>query len=298
MIKTDSKAVKLAKKEVWVILAGSSMHCYKSPVEQTVLATIEVKGGKVEKVAGDPKKKKKAGIMLDINGAKYDIQCAGEEDRESWLLMLQEACSKDPVPPPSKEAVEKNKKLGRGARMKKAAGGKLAASGAGKAMTRKLADEETQLLLKNLKIVIVKDSNKKKADELENDIMKIAVKSFFLVDNKVVKGDAFLDVDAPIRKAFELIEKVWDKKERLSEEAANNAFKAIEGHLKQAEKVLTNILLPHLQPKSIQRIKTIFGYLASARFLKAIIMDDDLEDEVHELVQAMVRYTQVHHYKE
>jgi hypothetical protein len=36
-----------------------------------------------------------------------------------------------------------------------------------------------------------------------------------LVDNKVLPGDAFLEVDGPIRKAFELIVKVWDKKDRF-----------------------------------------------------------------------------------
>eukprot|EP00211_Chloroparvula_japonica_P008030 CAMPEP_0119129370 /NCGR_PEP_ID=MMETSP1310-20130426/7149_1 /TAXON_ID=464262 /ORGANISM="Genus nov. species nov., Strain RCC2339" /LENGTH=310 /DNA_ID=CAMNT_0007119789 /DNA_START=203 /DNA_END=1135 /DNA_ORIENTATION=+ len=297
MIKCDDKAVKLVKKELWVVQVGSSLHLYKSPVEAAPLQSLEIKGAEVAKL--DAKKKaKKSSLEMTVGKSRFEIACAGEEDRENWFAALTEASGKEPAPPPSKEAVEKSKKLGRGARMKKAAGGKLASSGAGKAMTRRLADEETQLLLKNLKIVIAKDSNKKKADEIENDIMKIAVKSFFLVDNKVVNGNVFLDVDGPIRRAFELIEKVWDKKERLSEEACTNAFKTIEGHLRKAEKVLTEILLPHLKPHSIQRIKGIFNYLGSARFLQQIIMDDELEDEVHELVQAMVRYTQVHHYKD
>mmetsp|Transcript_2491 Transcript_2491/g.3326 ORF Transcript_2491/g.3326 Transcript_2491/m.3326 type:complete len:193 (-) Transcript_2491:70-648(-) len=188
--------------------------------------------------------------------------------------------------------------MGRGARMKKAAGGKLAASGAGKAMTRKLADEETLTLLRNLKVVIKKDSDSKKADEIENDILKIAVKSFFLVDNKIIEGDAFLDVDGPIRKAFELIVKVWDKKDRTSPDSLKVAFNTIEGHLRKAEATLTKILLPHLQPKSISRVKNIFSYVGSARFLQNIMMDEELEDEVHELVKAIEYYTQFHHYKE
>ena len=43
-------------------------------------------------------------------------------------------------------------------------------------MIRRLADEETLGLLRNLKKVITKDSNAKNADEIESDIMKIAVK--------------------------------------------------------------------------------------------------------------------------
>ena len=63
--------------------------------------------------------------------------------------------------------------------MKKGAAGKIATTAGGKAMTRKLADEETLTLLKNLKVVIKKDSSMKKADEIENDIMKIGMKVFF-----------------------------------------------------------------------------------------------------------------------
>ncbi len=41
-----------------------------------------------------------------------------------------------------------------------------------------MADEETLGLLRNLKKVITKDSNAKNAEEIESDIMKIAVKVF------------------------------------------------------------------------------------------------------------------------
>ena len=167
-----------------------------------------------------------------------------------------------------------------------------------------------------------------------------------MVDNKIVDSDAFLEVDGPIRKAFELIVKVWDKKDRTSAESLKVAFNSIEGHLRKAEvfffffffyffffffnfffffflsfafpflslpfklsltfssfpspqqQTLTNILLPHLQAKSIARVKNIFSYVGSARFLQSIMLDDELEDEVHELVKAIEYYTQFHHYKE
>ena len=56
-----------------------------------------------------------------------------------------------------------------------------------------------------------------------------------MVDNKIVDSDAFLEVDGPIRKAFELIVKVWDKKDRTSAESLKVAFNSIEGHLRKAE---------------------------------------------------------------
>jgi len=245
-----------------------------------------------------PRKKKKSCFNLTLGDSSYAIEGSGEEDCKQWIDEINRVKNLAPSEPPSKEAIQ-TKKLGRAARIKKAAGGKIAVSGAGKAISRRLADDETLQLLKNLKVVIKKDSgNQKKAEEIEDDIMKIAVKSFFLVDNKVIPGDAFLDVDGPIRKAFELIVKVWDKKDRSTPDSLKVAFNAIEGHLHKAEQVLIKILLPHLKPKSIARIKNIFNYVGSAKFLNNIMMDPELEDEVHELVKALEYYTQFYHYKE
>jgi len=297
-IKSGNKKTKqIGKKEVYCLTVGSTLHCYKTPLETDVIESVELKGCVVEKVAQDPKKKKKSCFTVTIGESQYIIEASGEDDTNQWMEEFNRVKNLAPAPPPTKEAIQ-TKKLSRGARMKKAAGGKLAASGAGKAMTRRLADEETLGLLRNLKKVITKDSNAKNAEEIESDIMKIAVKSFFLVDNKVLPGDAFLDVDAPMRKAFELIVKVWDKKDRTSPDSLKVAFTTIEGHLRKAEAMLTKILLPHLQAKSIARIKNIFSYIGSARFLQSIMCDAELEDEVHELVKAIEYYTQFHHYKE
>jgi hypothetical protein len=298
IIKAGNKKTKpIGKKEVYCLTAGSTLHCYKSPLDVEPLSSVQLKDCVLEKLPFDAKKKK-ATFNLTIGDNCYLVEGAGEDDCNQWIEEFKRASALPPGEAPSKEAIH-TKKLGRGARMKKAAGGKLAASGAGKAMTRRLADEETLNLLRNLKIVIKKDSGSaKKAEEIENDIMKIAIKSFFLVDNKVIPGDAFLDVDGPIRKAFELMVKVWDKKERTSPESLKVAFNTIEQHLKKAEQVLTKILLPHLTAKSIQRVKNIFSYVGSARFLSNIMMDNELEDEVHELVKAIEYYTQFHHYKE
>lgn len=297
-IKSGNKKTKqIGKKEVYCLTAGSTLHCYKNPLETDVIESVELKGCVVEKVPQDPKKKKKSCFTVTIGESQYIVEASGDDDTAQWMEEFNRVKNLAPAPPPTKEAIQ-TKKLSRGARMKKAAGGKLAASGAGKAMTRRLADEETLGLLRNLKKVITKDSNAKNAEEIESDIMKIAVKSFFLVDNKVLPGDAFLDVDGPIRKAFELIVKVWDKKDRTSPESLKVAFSTIEGHLRKAEATLTKILLPHLQAKSIARIKNIFAYIGSARFLQNIMTDAELEDEVHELVKAIEYYTQFHHYKE
>lgn len=282
----------------WVILGGSSLFFYKTAMDVEPKFTIEAKGCNVEVEEGDKKKASKKNVLVvKVGDDQYDFSTSSSDDRDSWCNKLKEASSKAPQPAPEKEKIKK-KKQSMMFRAKKTMAGKAATSGAGKGLMKRLADEDTMMLLTSMKAVITKDSNKKKADEIENDIVKIAVKSYMLVENKTLPSDAFLAVDGPLRTSFELLSKIFDNQHRVQPNVLDDAFKKVEVNLQKAEKVLCDLLLPHLKPKSINRIRNVFGYLGSARFLKEVFLDEELEDEVHDLVKAMEYYTQFHHYRE
>ena len=85
-IKSGNKKTKqIGKKEVYCLTAGSTLHCYKNPLEAEVIASVELKvehvfvfvsfffsipfkGCVVEKVPQDPKKKKKSCFTVTIGG--------------------------------------------------------------------------------------------------------------------------------------------------------------------------------------------------------------------------------------
>jgi Domain of unknown function (DUF758)/PH domain len=305
----DPNSAKKAKKwkATWFILLSGSLFTYKSPLDAAPTSTYVLKDGKVITTDADGgkgkgkkgKTEKKGYFQLQLKALDKPLEfaCVNLDDRDSWVAMLTEGTKKEAVEAPSKEQ-SKRKRGSLMFRAKKSMGSKAATSGAGKGMMRRLADDDTRALLAALKKTIGKHISEKRATEIEDSIIKIAVKSYFLVDNKSLPSDAFLAVDGPLRATFELLGKIYDRMHRCTDDTLMDAFQRVEKHLEEAGKVLENLLIAHVTPKSINRLKDIFTCLGSAKFLFAIFKDNELEDEVHDLVKAMESYTMFEYYPE
>jgi len=80
------------------------------------------------------------------------------------------------------------------------------------------------------------------------------------------------------------------KKERVIE-----ALQKVEGLLKQAEKVITDLLGPHIGGKNMMRLSSIFSTVANVKFLETVFYNDSVSDELEKLIDAMDYYTQFHY---
>jgi len=182
-------------------------------------------------------------------------------------------------------------------RMKKNAASKGATSGLGKKVMKAIVNDETTTLLEALKrIVRAESGNAKKAEELEKNIIKIAVKSFLLVDSKKLQADDFLVADKPLRDSFELMVKVFNGRKRVKSDKIEEALKKVEMLLKKAEEVITTLLAPHLTPKNTLKISQAFGCIADVKFLATVFRNDELEEDLDKLIDAMEYYTQFHYH--
>jgi len=291
-------------KAYWFILLGGSLHYYKTPLDATAYGSYKVKDASIEEILldkgkGSRKNKGKEKSVFSVkSGDSTDLfRCVNVEDRESWMMSLEAAKSKEETKPPSKEQ-GKRKRGSLMFRAKKSVGSKMATSSGGKGMMKRLADDDTTQLLAALKKVVTKYASQKRADEIENNILKIAVKCYFLIDNKSLRSQAFLDVDGPLREAFELCSKIYDKMHTVTDQALKDAFARVNGHFLKTESILENLLLPYCKKATIQRLKDTFSFLANPKFLWSIFHDESLEDEIHDLVKAMEYYTQFHVYKD
>jgi len=160
-----------------------------------------------------------------------------------------------------------------------------------------IVNDETAALLNALKrIVKTQTGDAKQGEELEKNIIKIAVKAFLLIENKQVNPDDFLVADKPLREAFELMVKVFNGRSRAKEEKIREALAKVEELLKKAEEVLTNILAPHLSAKNMLKISAIFGTIANNEFLYPAFKNPVSEDDLDKLIDAMEYYTQFHYH--
>jgi len=217
--------------------------------------------------------------------------CSNDKELDGWLNAIKKNLTLDPHPPPTFSG----KKKGVFGKMKSKSYS-VTTSTLGKKIMKAIVNDETTTLLNAIKKIVKAESgSQKKADDLEKNILKIAVKSFVLVDNKKLLADDFLVADKPLRDAFELMVKVFNGRKRVKQDKIEEALRKVEASMKKAEEVITNLLAPHLTPKNMLRISSAFSCIADADFLIKAFKNEDLEDDLDKLVDAMEYYTQFHY---
>jgi len=279
----------------YAVLVGGSMFYYKNAGDKPK-GHIDIKGMTVvaDTKASD---KKKFAFALERDGkVEWSGQSNSKEERETWIGHLNNAIKLEPCEEPSQDGKGKRKKAGFGRKLEENVGIAVADSSVGKAIMKKIINEETTTLINALKaLVTVESGSDKKANEMEKNIIKIAVKAYILVDNKILKGDQFLVADKPLRDAFNLLVKVFNGRQRAKKERVIEALQRVESDLKKAEKVITDLLAPHLDPKYMMKLSSIFATVANVKFLETVFYNESVEDELEKLIDAMDYYTQFHY---
>jgi len=292
--------MRIKKKEwkaVYCLIIGGSFYFYKSSTDAEPKGCIDLSGHTIVSPVDLKGEKRKCtfAIKKDSENPVFVGACS-ETELKAWKTILEESINKERSDPPTVVA-QKGKKQGVMKRAKKRAASKTATSVLGKKVMKAIVNEETTTLLNALKRIVKSESNSaKKADDLEKNIIKIAVKSFLLIENKVLTADDFLVADKPLREAFELMVKVFNGRGRVKEEKIKEALAKVEELLKKAEEVITNLLAPHLTAKNMLRISSAFGCIASADFLMVVFRNDQLEEDLDKLIDAMEYYTQFHYH--
>jgi len=298
--KTGYLELKLPKsgwKPGYAVLVGGSLYYYKN-MGDNHKGQIDFKDNDYS-INNDSKtdSKKKFAFAIEKDGkAELCGQCNTKDERDAWAKDLVEALKRDPCDAPSKDGVAKRKKQTVTMNVKKGIASKTADSSVGKAIMKKIVNEETTTLINSLKaLVAIESGSTKKADEMEKNIIKIAVKAYILVDNKDIKGEQFLVADKPLRDAFNLLVKVFNGRQKARKERVIEALQRVEIDLKKAETVITQLLAPHLGGKNMIRLTSIFQTVANVKFLETVFYNESVEQELEKLIDAMDYYTQFHY---
>jgi len=160
-----------------------------------------------------------------------------------------------------------------------------------------IVNEETTSLLNAMKVIVkAQTANVKAAEDLEKNIIAIAVKAFLLIEEKKLIADDFLLADKPLREAFELMIKVFNGRGRAQNEKITVALLKVEEHIKKSEEIITNLLAPHLSSKNMLKISETFSLLSNETFLNEVFRNQSIENEMEKLIDAMEYYTQFHYH--
>jgi hypothetical protein len=282
-------------------LIGGSLHYYKQMEDDKPKSTIELSKFSLQKEGPPIEGTNYLTFILKNDSQEYLFAADDKEDFQGWLKSLEAAKSKPPSPPLTKEK-KKSRVASLAQKTKKNVGGKLATSKLGKRALKANAPEEITNLVSALKTIVEKESgSKQKAVDVEKNIFKIGVKIYFIIDAGKLTLDDFLVADKPLRAALELLSKCHDHA-KYSRHPKDDLLKekllVVEGQIKEAASILTNLLKPHLQAKNVQRIDQTVALIGTADFLFKILKESSLEEEVQELINAGEHYTGFHFYPE
>jgi hypothetical protein len=238
---------------MWFALHGSSLFSYTEQGSVQPKETFQLKGAAVVQ---PPERK----LAIDImNGDKVIVSlvATSKDELESWVATLNDATSLDECDAPLKEKKKKNQ-ISVGMRVGKAVGGKVATSGVGKGVVKNVVNEETKLLIVSLKKIIAKVESRKVAEEIEDNLMRIITKSFFLEKAKKITLDEFLEADAPLREAFENLVEMRDYRHRMRPETVKQRLNVVHERLGNVEKIITAMLVDHMKVQDFMYFLKIF----------------------------------------
>jgi len=284
----------------YINLIGGAIHYYKDFEDQDPKGSIKLNELKLFK---DDKEGSSQKFCFALRNDTHDylFYLDEENDYKDWIEAIEKSMNKESRPPLKKEK-RKTRAQELAYRLKKNTVGKAATSALGKKALRSQAPEEVKNLIASLKHIIEKDTKSpKKAAEIEDNLFKIGVKAYFLIDAGKCKFDELLAADKPVRQALEILSKCHDHAKysrNPNPKLLEDKFAQVQKLLSEAAAILTNLLSPHMKAKNAQRIKDTTDYLGNPERLMRIFQDDSLNDDLQELISAGEHYTQFHFYSE
>jgi len=290
--------LEMQKKKAWLpvhcVVVEGSLFYYKNANDAQPKGSVELKGCYFAEYTKGVKKGA-IGFAVSKDGSELFVGAlTNQGDVETWRRVLTEAFTKEPSV--AQEKTVTKTKHGAGMKIKKAAASKGAGSAVGKKVMKSIINDETTTLLNAMKALVQAESgSSKKAEELEANIVKIAVKVFLLVENKHIKGSELLKADAPLRNAFNLLVKVFNGRRRAKRERVIEALEKVEKELQEAQRIIVELLSPHITTKNMMKLTSVFSVVGNLKFFETVFYDDSVEDELEKLIDAMDYYTQFHY---
>jgi len=257
-------------KTKWGVLSGGGLY-YKSKQKETdLVGPIALKGSKIE--ATDEFKKKSAFKITLENGS--DHFCCTEDDtkRKEWIAALEKNKEKDV----GSQGTGK-KKQSAAMRVQKSVGGTVATSGAGKGIIKDFLGKEGVRLIEIIKKVITIYEGKKKATEIENNIIKVGVKVILLWKNKDISTK---DISGTIPG----VKAVWSDTIDFCEMSFAYDPSKVKQHGEELLESFKKLLASNMTDKNLQKMEDTIRYVVKEEVLDVLFRDEKQEELKKELL--------------
>jgi len=165
-------------------------------------------------------------------------------------------------------------------RIKKNLGSKIATSSAGKSLIRDMTDPLAISVIDIIKQVIEIKEDKKRATEIENNIIKVVVKVLLLVNNKDISL-------SELSKTIPLIKEIWSDALDFCEISFSYNPDGFAQKVHSLKEMLTEILQVYLSDKTLNRLSESLDYLCRQELLDCLYVEGDQTELKNQLLEIL-----------
>jgi len=257
----------------WAVVSGGGIY-YKNKKKGSGLeGPLVFKNGIITPCEEEKKK-----FVLKIKGeSEFLIAFDDDKERKQWKEAMEANLDKDPGAGKGKKV-----KQSRAMRMKKNISGTMATSSAGKGLIKEFMGKDGVRLLDIVKTVITLHEGKKKAAEIENNIIKVAVKVILLWKNKDITTKDIVGTIPGVKA-------VWSDVIDFCEMSFAYDPTKVKKHGAELAEAFTKLLEKYITEKNIQLMQQTIQYCVTESLLNVMFQDekqDELKQELTEILRS------------
>jgi len=168
---------------------------------------------------------------------------------------------------------------------RKGIAGTVSSSTFGNSLMKKILEKPTRDALKTVKkMVSIQTGSKTLADQCEKNVMKLAVKTYMLVEKQVITLNMLSVPEETSRRIVKTLYvihlnafKISDKKQL--DDILNSRFSLVISLCVQLAQELKALLSAHLTEKNIKKIDDTFSVVANMDFLSGVYFNESLKED-------------------
>lgn len=138
-------------------------------------------------------------------------------------------------------------------------------------------------MLNNLKSAAKRDAGKAKAEKMVRITLKIALKAKLMYDNKLITEADARELIGPVN---EMVSKLHEGLE-MDSKMPVHLISLIHAKFDVVEGLVCKLVKKHMTPKNIQKMRDVFAYFGSVRFLDLLLNDDKYSTEREAVEQSV-----------
>jgi len=281
---TDIKADKEGELELYakekfkakfVTLSGGSLLFSKKKGADEFDLAVELKGGSVKEGASVSDKKLKL-FTVTADGADTVLGAKDEKEMKAWVDAIKANLSKEGV-----AVTLAKKKQSAMMAIKKNVSGKAATSGAGKGLIKDELGKNGVRVIDIMKEIITLHEGKKKATEVEDNIIRFAVKIILLWKNKDITTQDLM-------KTLPYLRAVWSNLIDFCEMSFAYEPATLAKNANELVDCFIKLIQQHVTDKTIEMIRETLQYLSQEK-LQDLLFKDPKGEEYKKELEGIVR---------